>query len=478
MAGVRRHWPLVALLAVAGLLRLATALTYAPALMWTDSWQYLDGIRYSSDFLPDKPNGYPAFLHVMGTGSHLGAVTAIQHVLGLAGGVLLYVLLRRLGCGRTLATLAAAIVLLDGYAIALEQHVLAEALFTFALVLWAVVATTAPRSPAFAALAAVLLVGAIALRSVAVFVVPVWIAYALWAYRERWSRVGAVAVVIVGIIAYATWHDASVGGRGFNQMDGWIIYGRVAEIGDCPGRSVPASDRPLCPPVSDRPEGWPDPYAYSLFSPRSPLQREIGDLYALPAAERLAANDRLGAFARGVIVDRPLAFAGIVLRDTGRYFIPGEMSPLPNLDDPITLPERSRPLAPASVGARRVYAPDYDPPPEGKASALPSYQRLVHAPRWLLGLFLVASGAALVARLVPRTRDRIEHAPEIMLLAGSGLALLVGSAFSHFEPRYLIPAVPLLAAGGVVATRELARFMARPGAKSAWPSRHARPPTR
>jgi hypothetical protein len=346
-------------------------------------------------------------------------------------------------------------VLLDAYAIALEQHVLAEALFTFALVLWAVVATVAPRSPPFAALAGVLLVGVIALRAVAVFVVPVWIAYVLWGYRDRWSRVSAVAVVLVGIVAYAMWHDASVGGRGFTQMDGLTLYGRVAEIGDCPGRSVPATDRPLCPPVSNRPGGWPDPFSYALFAPNSPLQREVGDLYSLPTAERLAANDRLGAFARDVIRDRPLAFAWLVLRDTGRYFIPGEMSPLRNLDNPITLPERSRAVAPASVGARRLYAPHYVPPPKGRVSALPAYQRLFHTPRWLLAVLLVASGAALVARLVPRTRDRIEHAPEIMLLAGSGLALPVGSAFSHFEPRYLIPAVPLLVAGGVVALRDL-----------------------
>jgi hypothetical protein len=447
----RRHWPLLALLAVAAAVRTATAVTYWPALTWTDSWQYLYGTTLPGGFTPDKPNGYMQFLRLLGTGRHLGAVTAIQHLLGLAGGVLLYALLRRLRCNPVVATLASAVVLLDGYAIALEQHVLAEALFTFVLVGWAFVAVAAPRTAPFAAAAGLLLACAVSLRAVALFVVPAWLVFALCAYRGGRARAAAAVAVVATLIGYMAWHEARTGSRGLTELDGWQLYGRVAEIGECQGRDVPASERALCPPASNRPEGWPDPFAFSLFSPTSPLQRELGDLYSKPTEERLADNARLRRFARHVIAARPLAFAKLIVRDTGRYFIPGVMSPLPNLDDPITFPERPRPIPPVALRARRAFAPDYEPPPRSTTHALPTYQRWLHTPRWLLALLVATAAAALGARLIPRLRRPVERSAEIFLLTSAGLAILVGCSLSHFEPRYLLPAVPLLVAGGTTA---------------------------
>ena len=49
-------------------------------------------------------------------------------------GVLVYALILRLRLPRWLATAGAAVVVLDAYAIALEQQILAEAFFTLALV--------------------------------------------------------------------------------------------------------------------------------------------------------------------------------------------------------------------------------------------------------------------------------------------------------------------------------------------------------
>jgi hypothetical protein len=453
----RRHWPLLAVLGVAAAVRAATAVTYWPALTWTDSWQYIYATRLPGSFAPDKPNGYMLFLRLLGTGEHLGAVTAVQHLLGLAGGVLLFALLRRLGCAVPVATLATAVVLLDAYAIALEQHVLAEALFTFVLLTWAFVAIAAPRTAAFAAAAGLLLACAISVRAAAIFILPVWLLFALWGYRDRWSRSAAVASVLAALIGYMAWHEARAGSWGLTQLDGSLLYGRVAEIGECPGRDVPATDRPLCPPASDRPMGWPDPYAFALFSPSSPAQRTLGDLYSEPTRERLEDNDRLRSFARDVIADRPLAFAKLVARDTGRYFVPGVMAPMPSFDEPITLPERPRPVPPVALAARREFAPDYDPPPREPARALPAYQRWVHTPRWLIGLLVAAGAVALVAPLLGRWR--IEHRPEVLLLTGAGFALVVGSALNHFEPRFLIPAVPLLVAGGTTALWGLVRHV-------------------
>jgi hypothetical protein len=447
-------------LIIAALVRLAAEVTYAPALMWADSWQYLFATDLHGGFTPDKPNGYALFLRLMGVGAHLPAVTAIQHLLGLGGGVLLYMLLRRLGCGRLLATLQTAIVLLDAYAIALEQHVLAEALFTFIVVCWAFVAVALRPTAWSAAIGGVLLVAAISVRAAGIFLVPIWLVYALWTYRGLWPRAVAVCAVVAAFAGYAIWHDSAAGGFGLNQMAGWQLYGRVAAIADCPGRSVAPADRPLCPPTSDHPDGWPDPYAYSLFSPASPLQRALGDLYALPTAQRRRADARLRAFSRDAILDRPLPFVGLVARDTAKYFVPGAMSPLRSFDDAITFPERPRAIGGGAL-AQRTFAPTYKAPPSEPADVLPAYQRWVHTPRWLLGLLLVVSIAALAAPLVAHGRVRVEHAAQIFLLTGGGFALVLGSALNHFEPRFLIPAVPLLVAGGTVALRDLVAAVER-----------------
>ena len=58
-------------------------------------------------------------------------VTAVQHLMGLAAGVMLYVLLRRYGLPAWGATLAAVPVLFDAYQIELEHEILPSASFGF-----------------------------------------------------------------------------------------------------------------------------------------------------------------------------------------------------------------------------------------------------------------------------------------------------------------------------------------------------------
>jgi hypothetical protein len=134
------------------------------------------------------------------------------------------------------------------------------------------------------------------------------------------------------------------------------------------------------------------------------------------------------------------------------------MSVLKGFDDPITLPARSRAVPAVARPVQRSDAPGYSPPPDGRARVLPFYQRWVHTPRWLLAALVVAALVALATRVWPGRvgRSELAHLAEIALLTGAGLALVVGSALNHFEPRFLIPAVPLLVMGGTVAVSELA----------------------
>ena len=87
-------------------------------------------------FEPDRPSGYPRIpAPGVGLDEGLAGVAVLQHVLGLATGVLVYSLLLRIGLRRWLATAVAAAVLLDAYTITLEQTLLTEPLFSFAVVL-------------------------------------------------------------------------------------------------------------------------------------------------------------------------------------------------------------------------------------------------------------------------------------------------------------------------------------------------------
>ena len=81
-----------------------------------------------------RPAGYPAFLRAVLWVHDLAVVPAVQHLLGLATGTLVYALVRRLGIGPVGACIAAAPVLFDAYQLNIEQHILSEALFTLLVV--------------------------------------------------------------------------------------------------------------------------------------------------------------------------------------------------------------------------------------------------------------------------------------------------------------------------------------------------------
>src|SRR2546421_3267 len=76
------------------------------------------------------PIGYDLYLlgPVLRVGN-LNAVVAIQHLLGLGMAVAGYVLLRRFGAWRWLATLATAPILLDAYQVQIEHNIMSDLFF-------------------------------------------------------------------------------------------------------------------------------------------------------------------------------------------------------------------------------------------------------------------------------------------------------------------------------------------------------------
>jgi hypothetical protein len=165
-----------------------------------------------------------------------------------------------------------------------------------------------------------------------------------------------------------------------------------------------------------------------------------------------------------VVRARPFDYLGSVAADYLRFFEPGAMSIVESDDEPITFPEEPRP--PGGGAVRRRYIPDYEADVHPPAAALSAYQRVIHTPRWLLAAFAVLGVAVVLLGLVPSRRDRLPRRKEVFLLVGGGLMLLLPAALSHFELRYLLPSVPLLVSGGVLATYDLVGLRAR-GADSA-----------
>src|SRR6266550_6858526 len=106
-AALRRHWLAAALLAAGLVLRVLTQLAYRPALFYIDTTRYL----YNAEGM--DPVGYKGPLRAILLVANFDAVAAVQHLLGLAMAVAIYLLLLRRGVSRWLAALAIAPVLLD-----------------------------------------------------------------------------------------------------------------------------------------------------------------------------------------------------------------------------------------------------------------------------------------------------------------------------------------------------------------------------
>src|SRR5829696_3528328 len=413
-----RHRPLAAVLLIAVAARAVVAVGYAPALFFPDSWSYV-GAAYGESHLGGiRPPGYALAMWGMDVvaGRSLALVTTVQHLAGLAAGLIVYALALRLGAGRALATVAAAIVLLDGYAIALEQHILAETLCTLAMVASVALLVTARSAPA-TALAGMLLAVAVLMRTPTVFMVPLWIAYGLHRHRPARAWLAPLLGLGVTLAAFMVVNHAQTGRLGLTNADGWFLYGRTAAIADCTRFTPPAGTEPLC-----EPPGHPErPPIHYVWSPDSPAQRLYGRVGA-PGSD-----GPLRDFATATIRSRPLAFARLVGEDLLRYADPGAETP-GGSDGAISLPERPR-TQPGWLDsdARDRYVPGYEPPPTGGTGLARAYAGVIRFPRPLLVVLVAARFVLLAVALRRRTAQRL---PEVLLLSGSGIALIAGATLT------------------------------------------------
>jgi hypothetical protein len=431
----RRHKWFLLVLGLGTALRALAMLGYRPALWFPDSYTYIVTVFKPKPDLV-RPAGYSMFVKLLEPFHSFAAVTAVQHLLGLATGVLVYRVARR--APRWAATLATVPVLLDAYQIELEHLLVSDTLFMF-LIVSAVALCTTRRTSAVAAIG-LLLAAATLTRTVGQ---PLIIVFAAWfALRRRFRPAGVLlAAALVPIVAYGAWFYATYQRVGLVGANGAFLYARTMSFADCAVMNPPADLRVLCDP---RPPARRPPSQEYIWAKDSPL-------VLLPGITFTKRNDDLaGRFAMLAIRKQPLDYAGSVLAELGRGFRwDRPVYPDPEIygyyQFPVTPPGPPG-RYPAQVGAE--YAKLYEQGAIGTeivepyAGWLRAYQSMVRLPGPLLLVALLVPPAAAIARR--RKAALLARAPAWPVPWTAAIVLLVTpAAAAEFDYRYVLPAVPL-----------------------------------
>jgi hypothetical protein len=446
--GARRHWLFLVVLGAGALLRIVTQIAYRPALLFIDSYGYLNNLQALSPSR-SQPIGYTIFLRPVLSVGNLAAVGVLQHLLGLGMGIVIYALLVRLGCRRWIATLAAVPVLLDAYQLQIEQNILSEVVFeslvlgAIALLLW----KRWPISYIVLGVAGVLFGMAASVRVVGLVLVVPAVAFALVTGPDGWRRLRQAAVIALGFALpvgiYVADHEVDTGHVGINRGDALMAYGRAATIVDCHGLDLPRYERVLCPK---------EPLAHRKGSDYYAHHSATLDALVVPPGQ--SGDDILRDFARRVFLHQPLAFARAVSID----FAKGFSWPRQTFAGDVPLRwwqfQRQYPTFPPhdAAGTIRMHGGGGPDITEPLARVLRRYQLSVgYTPGPVIAATFLAglAGAFGIGRA---RRSGLRAACALPTVCG--LLLLVGADLFLFSWRYQLPALvlaPLAGALGVTA---------------------------
>ena len=453
---LRAHWAFGLLLIAGVALRWVTFLAYRPALLYIDSMSYLDNIEV---LRPSgaRPIGYSIFLRpLLGfSGGDVRIVPLVQHGIGLALAVGIYVLLLRAGARRWVAALATAPVLLDAYQLQIEQNVLSETLFVaMAFVGLVLVVDGAGRTRPWdrrlltAAVAGLLLGTAVPVRLIGQFVIVPCVIYLLLETGRRWSQrlIAAAtftALFLVPVLASMTYFQAWTGDFTLTPVGGRMIYGRVAVLVDCDRIEVPADLATLCPdePLGDRLKI--DNYVWNTESPLNRLDPPRG----------MTQDQALREFGMLVVRQRPWDVARAVATDMLKMYWPTKAQ-FPNDVDvgrwqfQTTFPDYGgdRVLEAFNI-TRQVDV--------GLASALRTYQLRfgwTPGPVLLLALLVGLGGGLGFSRA---RRSPLRAACLLWSVTGAMLAML--PAVYEFSWRYMLPALATMPVAGALGFTALTR---------------------
>ncbi|PZS37830.1 MAG: glycosyl transferase [Pseudonocardiales bacterium] len=469
---LRLHWMLLVVLAIGTGLRVLTVLAYQPAILYIDSFGYLDNLH---DLRPDmlRPIGYDLILKLLLPVGGLRAVAVVQHLLGLGIAVMIYQLLLRHGARRWLAALASAPVLLDAYQVQIEHNIMPDVWFQALLVvlIWVLTWRGLPR-PWHAASAGVLIGLAVVVRLVGITMLVPAVAYlivagSLWASRTGWRQIGLRAAAMAAgfailLAGYAGYYRITTGIWGISGASDGVLYGRAVVIADCERFSPGTPERAVCP-VEPRDHRF--GVDYYVHDPASPAMT-----VALPPGESMDATQ--ASFARTVFANQPLDLAAAVLTD----FVKGFRSV--RVDDPNDVPverwffqtsypyfgmqdrvdARALQFGGVAIGVNRPLA-----------ALLRGYQLTVgYTPGPLLAAALLA-GLLGGFGIGNARRSGIRAAS--LLVSGLGVTVLMTAAAFEFSWRYQLPGLVLLPMAGALGVTAFTGPLRRPG-----PRRRLNPP--
>jgi hypothetical protein len=416
----------IGIILVASLLRLLTMLGYRPGrVYWYDSYTY---IHLALDLKPREslqPSGYPIFLWFLRPFHSIEFVIAIQHALGIATGVLMYILLRRRSLPDWGAALATAPVLLVGEMLSLEHAVLGDTLFIFLVVAGFTALMWSPQlsiragaaSGTFTALAALTRTIALALLLVVL---------AILAFQRIGVRtlIVTAAAAALPLVLYSAWYQEDYGRFRLTGGDGVALWARTMTFADCNKIKPPTAEMPLCP------NGHTEDAASEYYWARdAPVNQMPG------GPEK---NDDLArSFAVRAIIAQPTDYLRSVFHDVSLTFH----------WTPARHPKRVTPAWGFKKGWWPAAAPRealaelrrYDHTADGTYYSVEPYAKIIRAyqyPGYMRGPYLAA---ILLTGLVAALRRR-----GALLPWSAAMTLLVAPvAALDFDHRYVLPVVPL-----------------------------------
>lgn len=471
----RDHRLFAVVLGLAFVLRVVAMLGYRWVMWFNDSYEYVGAALHLQPH-NIRPSGYSLLLKVLQPLHSLAAVTIVQHLMGLACGVMVYALLRhRYRVPAWGATLAAVPALFDAYQIALEHLVLSDALFGF-LVLAAVTVTLWKKGPLSwkRGVAVGLLVAAAALtRSVGLPLLIVFIGY-LVLRRVPWRPlVATVAACVLPMIMYMGWFLVAHHEFAMTTSSGSFLYVRVMSFANCDKIKPPVDELPLCTsvPTGDRPVPQ-----YYIWGDISPLHRVWSSNFTTDQSAIA------GDFAKRAILAQPLDY----LHDVGVSTLRTFYWTHPPYPDPDTYAQyrfakHESPLPTWDVlgnGTANDQMVEYNGGDRAStnivepfAGFLRFYQNWFYLRGTLLGVILLAGAAGVVGRFrraapidapdpAPGIRGRIvrlargvqARSGSILLPFGVSVALILAPPMTtDFDYRYVLPAVPLACIAAAIA---------------------------
>jgi hypothetical protein len=453
--------PLFATALTAGaVLRLVAMLGYPGALWFSgDSYVYVGAaLRPRPDL--SKTTGYSLFLRALLPFHSFTLVTGVQHLMGLAIAVMIYLLARRAGVSKRWSTIATLPVLLDGFEIEDEHMIMAEALFTTLVMVAMLLILWRYRTWWVTALAAGLLIGyAVDVRSEGLPLLVLFPLFMVWRGWRSWRGWLAVVSMTVGcaapVVAYAAWFHEWNGSYNLTQSAGFYAWGRVSSFAECSAINPPADEVKFCPsgpPSSRTAPGdyiWHAPQVHQDLLPGSPVS--------------VTNNNLLENFAIRAVLAQPFGYAKAVIKGLAlavewprqKYPDPGTVSYYYFRLQPQYIPNNHVWIKGGTAYQDAVRYGHASPSTvvEPFAALISLYERIIYTYGPLFGLIVLAGLGGLV-----RIEGLRERRPRLvwsrrtgsMMPWVTGVVLLVFPiAAADFDYRYLLPVLPFvcLAAG-------------------------------